>query len=51
MEFYDKSCQADLGGGVGTTVGNGAVDEDGDSVGALTSVVKKTPDRRRNHLR
>lgn len=32
-------------------MGSGGTDEDGDGVGALSSAIKKTPDRRRNHLR
>lgn len=50
-EFYDKGCQADLGGGPSAIMGNGGTDEDGDAIGALSSAAKKTPDRRRNHLR
>lgn len=50
-EFYDKGCQADLGPSPKKVVGNGEEDETGDGVSELSSAVKKTPDRRRNHMR
>lgn len=50
MELYDKGCQTDLGGT--TAHGAGGVEEDDDAVGAQSaSLLKKTPDKRRNHLR
>lgn len=56
VELYDKGCQADLGG---TTTAGGVAGEGGDdSVGAQSTStstsaasLKKTPDKRRNHLR
>lgn len=50
MELYDKACQTDLGGTA--ALGAGRVEEDGNAIGAQsTSLLKKTPDKRRNHLR
>jgi len=54
VELYDKGCQADLGG---TKTTAGAEGEGGDdSVGTQptstsAASLKKTPDKRRNHLR
>ncbi|CAM9769689.1 unnamed protein product [Pylaiella littoralis] len=50
IELYDKGCQTDLAGTAAH--GGGEVEEDGGAVGAQpTSSVKKTSDKRRNHLR
>ncbi|CBJ25912.1 putative: similar to cytoplasmic dynein intermediate chain [Ectocarpus siliculosus] len=52
-EFYDKGCQADLGGAAGTGAqGTAGADEGVDAVGAQSSSsAKRTPDKRRNHRR
>lgn len=53
-ELYDKGCQADLGGAEGAG-GLGAVgsEEDRDAMETQqsSSLLKKTPDKRRNHRR
>lgn len=48
MEFYDKGCQAELGGGAGTLAGSDGAEDD---VATFSPKGKKTPDKRRNHLR
>lgn len=53
-EHYDKGCQADLGGTTTTARVEGEGGDDGvGGQSALTSAasLKKTPDKRRNHLR
>ena len=54
VEVYDKGCQADLGGA--STVAGVEGEDGGDGGGARSnstsaSSLKKTPDKRRNHLR
>ncbi|CAM9925159.1 unnamed protein product [Scytosiphon promiscuus] len=53
MELYDKGCQVDLGGAAGIVgLGLAASEEDRDAMDAQqSSLVKKTPDKRRNHRR
>lgn len=57
LELYDKGCQADLGGTMadagGAEQGSDAVCDGTQSQTASisTSLLKKTPEKRRNHLR
>ncbi|CAM9276524.1 unnamed protein product, partial [Hapterophycus canaliculatus] len=54
VELYDKGCQADFAGAAGTVgLGVAGPDEDLDAMEApqSSSLLKKTPDKRRNHRR
>ena len=50
VEFYDKACQADFGGATGDVEVEAINGIHGINKSALTPS-KKTPDKRRNHLR